>query len=325
MKRVTLCKLVVISLTLSVIFTTTHAATTPSAPTPTQTEKEKKFEAFVATLQKAARKDGISEKTIQKYLTGLQAPREQALYDIKHQAQEELTFSQYVKNFVPQSSIRKGREYMQQYRDLLLAIQKKYQVQPQFILALWGAETEYGSDIGKAPMIQSLVTLAFQHHRSDFYRRQVMSGLKILDHQHIPQEAFSTWDGGMGQPSFEPYIYLNYAVDFDGDGFKNIWTSIPDVFASIANFLHKNGWNGQQTWGMEVTIPNNLSTSLVGVNKKLSIAQWQSLGVRPLQAGNLPNIQSSASLLLPDGQKGRAFLVFHNFDVLLRWNNTSKL
>lgn len=296
-----------------------------AATTPTNTQRttdEKKFQTFVDDIKKEARQKGISEKTIKKYLTGLKAPRKKPLYNLTHQAQEKLTFNQYLKNFIPHSSVVKGRKYMQQYRNLLLRVQKKYHVQPQYIVALWGTETNYGKNVGKAPMVKSLVTLAYQHHRSKFYRQQLMSALVILNHQRIPEQAFSTWDGGMGQPSFEPYIYLNYAVDFDGDGFKNIWTSIPDVFGSIANFLKQNGWDGKQPWGIEVKIPTKLSSSLVGIHHKLSISKWQALGIRPLHGNKLPNIQSKASLLLPDGKKGRAFLVFHNFDVLLRWNRS---
>jgi len=288
-----------------------------------QQASNKKFETFVEDLRKEARKKGISEKTIKKYLTGLKAPRVQAIYKVHHQPQATISFKHYLRAFIPHSSVVKGRKYLKKYNKLLLQVQERFQVQPRFVIALWGFESDFGKLPGRTQIVPSLVTLAYQHHRSKFYRAQVMAALKMLDHQVIPQQSVGMYDGGMGQPSFEPIAYLQYGVDFDKDGFANIWTSLPDVFASIANFLHKNGWNGNQTWGMEVKIPANLPQKMVGRDKAFSIATWQAKGVRPLNGGELPKINSKASLLLPSGPKGRAFLVFHNFKVLLRWNNTT--
>lgn len=282
-----------------------------------------KFEKFVDDLRKEARQKGISEKTIKKYLTGLIAPRVQAIHNVHHQAQAGMSFKHYMKVFIPHSSVIKGRTYMKKYHTLLLRVQQRYHVQPRFVVALWGFESDFGKITGHTPIVPSLVTLAYQHHRSNFYRAQVLAALKMLDHQVIPQQSIGMWDGGMGQPSFEPIAYLHYGVDFDNDGFANIWTSMPDVFASIANFLHKNGWNGKQTWGIEVKIPANLPTKMVGRHKSFTIAQWQASGVRTVHGGKLSPINSKASLLLPSGPKGRAFLVFDNFKVLLRWNNTT--
>ena len=282
------------------------------------------FQQFVATLQKEARQQGIQEKTIQKYLTGLKAPRTQALYDLHHQAQAHVSFQQYVDTFITSDILLKGRYYMKKYRTLLHKIERRYHVQPQFIIALWGIETDYGTSTEhNAPIVTSLVTLAYQHHRSHFYYDQVMAALKILDHQVLPQQAIGTWDGGMGQASFEPTAYLQYAVDFDRDGFKNIWTSVPDILASIANYLHANGWNGDQPWGIAVQLPTHFPKQLLGIHHKLSLQRWRQLGVHPSQGKSLPAIASSASVLVPNGTSGPAYLVFHNFDVLLRWNNTT--
>ncbi len=314
---------VVLLALVSITVATPLSALAKTTQSNAQQATDQKFEKFVEGLRQEARKKGISEKTINKYLTGLKAPRVQAIYNVHHQPQATISFEHYLKAFIPHSSVVKGRKYLKKYHTLLLQVQQRYHVQPRFIIALWGFESDFGRLTGDTPIVPSLVTLAFQHHRSQFYRAQVMAALKMLNHQVLPQQSIGMYDGGMGQPSFEPIAYLQYGVDFDHDGFANIWTSMPDVFASIANFLHQNGWNGKQTWGMEVKIPDNLPKNMIGRHKEYSIATWEAKGVHPLHGGQLPKINSKASLLLPSGPKGRAFLVFHNFKVLLRWNNTT--
>ena len=287
-----------------------------------------KFEKFLTGVRKEALSLGLSKKTVHKYLTHLKLPepikKTTVVKRQKHQAQAVLSFDAYLNRLAPKGKIKRAQKEYQRHKTLLLQIYRRYQVQPGVIVALWGLESDFGDYTGDFPLIRSLALLAFHHHRSKFYRRQLIDALMILDKNHvIPQMLKSSWDGGMGQTQFEPSAYIHYAVDYDHDGFKNIWTSFPDVFASIANFLHLNGWEGTQNWGIEVKVPKNFPTKLANKHIKYTINKWRQLGVRQLNGEKLTMIKGKAALLLPNGIKGRAFLVYSNFDVLLRWNNTT--
>jgi membrane-bound lytic murein transglycosylase B len=169
-----------------------------------------------------------------------------------------------------------------------------------------------------------IAILAFQKHRSAFYRKQLIAALTILDAKKIiPQELKSTFDGGMGQPQFEPSVYLQYAVDFDGDGFKDIWTSMPDAFASIANYLMKNGWQPGQPWGFKIKLPSHFPAQLTGRANKHPIKVWQDLGVTLTNGEPLPNLHGNTAVLLPSGANGTAYIVCCNFYALMNWNNTT--
>jgi membrane-bound lytic murein transglycosylase B len=279
------------------------------------------FDNFLKKLRQEALRRGISANTVSKYLSQIKAPKKRPVVLLHHQAQHVLTFAEYSKRLVTRERINDGAYYLKKYQTLLEKIQQKYHVQPRFIIALWGLETDYGKNVGESQLIPSLVTLAYQHHRSDFYTNELMFALQMLDRKKvIPQQLISTWDGGMGQPSFEPSNYFAYGVDFNNDGFVNIWTNIPDSLASIANFLHKLHWDGKHTWGTEVTLTHKIPANKVGLDKYYSIDHWRKWGVHLKQnlAGSLP-----ASLLTPNGQKGPAYLVLHNFQVLMHWNNTT--
>lgn len=291
-------------------------------------QRKLSFLQFIQKAEQEAIALGISKKTVEKYLSDLKLLEPiQKTVVIKretHQAQAILNFQQYIKRLIPKNKIKKAREEYQRHRILLLEIYRQYNVQPRFIIALWGLESNFGEDTGHFPLIESLAMLSYRHHRSRFYRRQLIDALKILDHPAvIPPMLLSSFDGGMGQPQFEPAAYLRYAVDFDHDGFANIWTNLPDVFASIANFLHLNGWDGSQSWGIEVKIPKNFPTKLANEHIEYSIQKWNSLEVRNLDGSKLKNIKGNAAILLPSGITGPAFLVYPNFKVLLRWNDTT--
>lgn len=284
---------------------------------------DQNFEQFVEQLRTEAQTQGISQPTINRYLTGLKAPQKALFYNLHHQAQARLPFSRYQQNMGPPISVQRGREAMKQYSELLQKIQGKFQVQAQYLVAIWGVETNFGRIKSHYPLVASLVTLAYQHHRSSFYRKEVFSALKILDHQKIPEQAYSTWDGGMGQPCFEPSSYLYYGADFDGDGFCNIWTSQADVFASIANYLQLNGWIGGQPWGVEIKLPKDFDLKLTGRDHRHPLLFWKNLGITTLSGNSLPNVNSLAEIILTGDNPDRAFLVFHNFEVLLSWNHTT--
>ena len=292
------------------------------------THKKPSFQQYIAGVKKEAISLGVSTKTANKYLNHLKPPpppkKAVVIQEQRHQAQAVLTFKEYKKQFIAKSSLPHGRRQYQKHLKLLKRVQKDYQVPPEIIVSLWGIESNYGRYTGDFPLIHSLAVLAYNHHRSKFYRRQLLDALIMLNHPKvIPEQLKSAWDGGMGQPQFEPASYLAYAVDYDKNGFKNIWTSMPDVFASIANFLHSNGWNGKQTWGIPVKIPKNFPIKQAGRSFKYTNKHWQKLGVKQKNGKTLPPVQGKTAILMPDGIKGSAYLVYPNFKVLLRWNNTT--
>ena len=290
-----------------------------------QQAQDKRFSQFVADIRLKALKQGISQRTVDKYLSHLKIPYQKVLHSLANQPQDKLKFQHYLQSFASRSKIQAGRELFLKYRPLLRKVEEKYHVPAAIIVAIWGDESDYGRLPGKKPIITSLVTLSFQHHRSSFYQKQLFAALKMLDNQKIPEQAFSYFDGGMGQPSFEPTVYFEYGVDFDQDGFANIWTSLPDVFASIAYYLHKNGWKYNTPWVIAVKLPPKLPKNMSGRRTNKSLAEWNKLGIQLIgdQHFYQKYKDDEASLLVPDAGLNQGYLVFYNFKVLLRWNHST--
>ena len=203
-------------------------------------------------------------------------------------------------------------------------ISKRYGVQPRFIVALWGIESSFGEGSGKFPVVAALATLAYDGRRSAFFRRELMNALKIIDQDHFdPKDMLGSWAGAMGQSQFMPSSFLLYAVNYSGDGRRDIWHSRPDVFASIANYLSQSGWHGDESWGRAVRLPAKFDPALIGLNVRKSMREWQRLGVQRSDGGVLPARDTVASVLRPGGEDGPALLVFDNFRVLMKWNSSS--
>lgn len=284
------------------------------------------FQQYLSDIKKRALKAGVSQKTLDKYLNNIPPPKKpkKSIYIKRqtHEAAAVLTFKRYKSQFINKTDIPHGKSQYRHYLPLLKRIEKVYHVQPRFIVALWGIESDYGRDKGHFPLVRSLAVLGYHHHRSDFYKRQLVDALIMLNRPTvIPEQLKSAWDGGMGQPQFEPAAYLSYGVDFNRDGFANIWTNMPDVFASIANFLHQNGWNGKQSWGIQVKVPKNFPIAQSGYPLKHPVKYWRKLGVTQLDGKPLKDIKGNTAILMPDGIKGDAFIIYPNFKVLMRWNH----
>jgi membrane-bound lytic murein transglycosylase B len=209
------------------------------------------------------------------------------------------------------------------HAELLAGIEKQYGVQPRFLVAFWGLETNFGDYLGSFPVIGSLATLAHDPRRSDFFRSELLAALSIIDDGHIPaSEMFGSWAGAMGQPQFMPSTFVRFAVDADGDGRRDIWHSLPDVFASAANFLSKSGWQGDRTWGREVKLPPDFDLELTGLEVQKNLTAWQILGVRKINGYDLPRVNIEGSLMLPAGHSGPVFLVYNNYRTTLQWNRS---
>ncbi len=232
------------------------------------------FEEYVKGLKEEARQQGISSQVLTEAFHNVEyTPR--AVNADRNQPEQKLTLDQYVSRTVPDSKIKQANEVYKKYAIELKRIGEKYNVQPSFIVALWGIESNFGLITGNYRVIDALSTLAYEGRREAFFRKEALAALTILQQGDIaPEDMKGSWAGTMGQCQFMPTTFLDYAADGNGDGKKDIWGSKADVFASIANYLTKLGWDGNNTWGRPVQVPQGLSPDLQGVSlKKVSISK----------------------------------------------------
>jgi membrane-bound lytic murein transglycosylase B len=292
----------------------------PSSPARAASEP---FDAWLEAFRAEARADGISEATLDRALDGL-APIPRVVELDRQQIEGRIDFVTYKTRVLSEDRIRRGRELYREHADLLRRVAADYGVQPRFIVALWGIESTYGTYKGSYPVIASLATLAWDGRRAEFFRGELLNALRIVDSGDIDAEAMSgSWAGAMGQSQFMPSSFLGYAVDYDGDGRRDIWNSTPDVFASIANYLARAGWNDAFTWGRQVEVPPAIDPALLGLETELPLESWQDAGVRALNGHALPQVNIDASLLWMDDRTGPAYLVYDNFRVIMRWNRST--
>ena len=265
---------------------------------------------------------GISAATFDAAFAGVE-PIPRVIELDRSQPEVTLTFAQYVERVVPESRVAKGRELLAKHRDLLEPIGRTYGVPPRFIVALWGIETNFGQYLGGFPVIASLATLAHDGRRSAYFRQELMHALRILEDGHITPEAMmGSWAGAMGQSQFMPSSFVNYAVDHDGDGRRDIWGTQGDVFASAANYLAQAGWHAGETWGRRVALPAGFDDELIGLEVTKTLAEWQALGLRRADGSDLPQAAMSGSVVLPGGEEGPAYLVYGNYRTIMRWNRS---
>jgi membrane-bound lytic murein transglycosylase B len=280
------------------------------------------FSQWLDSLREEAVARGISEKTLDRALAGLE-PMQRVIELDRNQPESKMTFWQYMKLMVTDSRIAKGRMLLHEHRDLLESVKDRYGVQPRFLVAIWGMETNFGSYLGSFPIIQAVATLAYDERRSEFFRAELLNALQILDEGHIDiSEMQGSWAGAMGQVQFMPSTFIRFAVDEDGDGRQDIWRSLPDVFASAANFISSYGWNDEYTWGRKVKVPRDMPQSLYGMNIERPLSEWQASGVRRMNGDDLPKVNITASLIQPAGEKGLSYLVYQNYRAMMRWNRS---
>jgi membrane-bound lytic murein transglycosylase B len=214
-----------------------------------------------------------------------------------------------------------ARHQLAENRVLLDAISRRYNVEPSIIVALWGLESDFGRLPGNIPTISALATLTYDGRRGAYFRSELIAALRILDQGHIRVEDMTgSWAGAMGGPQFMPSSFLEYAVDYDGDGRRDIWNSRGDVLASIANYIRGLGWRGGQSWGQDVLLPNGFNPGFAGLNARRPTGEWARLGVRSIDAGPLSERESEAALVMPEGANGPALLVYANFRAIMKWN-----
>ncbi len=279
------------------------------------------FEDFLSNIRQIATEQGVSKSTIDKAFFGL-SPNLDILEADAKQAEFSQNFWHYINKRVNQTRLNNGYDTLKQNTLLLNKVSQKYGVPDYILVAFLGLESNYGTYTGKLSLIQSLATLAFDPRRSDFFTRELVTLLKLIDKGKIPIDAKGSWAGAMGAVQFMPSNVLAYGVDADKDGDIDLWSSQDDIYASAANFLKHLGWKKGEKWGREVTIPKNFDYRLTGLQNKKKVTEWGSLGVQKANGSALPNSSMEGSLIVPMGHQGPAFLVYQNFRVILGWNRS---
>ncbi len=281
------------------------------------------FYAFLDTVRREAAAQGIRLSTVDLALRGAQYLPHVIELD-RHQPEQVLTFAQYLAKTVSAGRIENARRQLVDNRILLNSVWRRYNVEPRFIVALWGLESDFGAITGNYLVVSSLATLGFDGRRGPYFRGELISALRIIDQGNVtPGNMTGSWAGAMGQCQFMPSTFLGYAVDFDGDGRRDIWTNRADVLASIANFIAHLGWRNGETWGRSVLLPAGFDARYTGLGVRRPVAEWNRLGVRSADAIPLSARQSEASLVMPDGSDGPALLVYDNFRTIMRWNKST--
>lgn len=290
-----------------------------------QAQAAEPFADWLAALRQEAVADGIAPAIVDAALPVDLQPIPRVIELDRKQPEGTMTFARYRERIVHPLRISEGRKMMQRHATALAAIEQRYGVAPQYVVALWGIETNYGANTGGFSIVPALATLAWDGRRGAFFRKELMTALEILDQGHIaPADMKGSWAGAMGQNQFMPSSFMSFAVDGNGDGHKDIWTSLPDVFASSANYLARSGWTSGQRWGREVVVPAGFSSDLVGLEVKKTLSDWQALGVKLPSGASIPvEPGMKASLVAPDGLGGPTFLVYDNFRTIMRWNKST--
>jgi membrane-bound lytic murein transglycosylase B len=281
------------------------------------------FYAFLVAIGRDAAAQGIRRSTVDFALRDAQFLSHVIELDRK-QPERQLTFSEYLDKVVTAERMDGARRHLVENRVLLDGIWRRFNVEPRFIVALWGIESDFGRVMGNYGVVSAVATLAYDGRRSSYFRGELISALRIIDQGHIrPDNMIGSWAGAMGQCQFMPSTFLSYAVDYDGDGRRDIWNDRADVLGSIANYIARLGWRGGEGWGREVMLPAGFDTRYTGLEVKRPTGEWSRMGVRGVDTGPLVGRDAEASLVIPDGAGGRAFLVYDNFRTIMRWNKST--
>lgn len=280
------------------------------------------FAACLADIGTRARAAGVSDATVDQVLAAIEYQPRVIELD-RRQPEFTQTFADYYARRVTQGRVDRGRELLARHRPLLERVQRETGVPPHYIVAFWGLETNFGSYFGRMSVPDSLATLACDDRRSGFFTEQLVAALRIIDAGDIEAERMEgSWAGAMGHMQFMPTTFLRHAVDADGDGRRDLWGSLEDAFGSAGHFLAGIGWEPGWRWGREVLLPKTFDFSLAGRDRRRSLADWARLGVTDVDGRPLPALDVEGAVLVPHGSEGPAFVVYDNFDVILRWNRS---
>lgn len=315
---VAMLRAAVLSLVLVLTACAVHPAT---AATDAGQPPGESFSNWLSQFKAEAHKQGVSEHLLTNAFAGVK-PIKRVIELDRKQPEFTLTFWHYLDRAITPERVAKGRALLQKYKPLLDRIERVYGVQPRFLISFWGMETGFGAHLGSFPLVGALATLAYDNRRSAFFRKELLAALSVMQRDQLPVDVKASWAGAMGNMQFIPTTYRAYAVDFDGDHKRDMFHSLPDSFASAANYLKQSGWDDRYTWGREVKLPKRFDPSIAGLDTRKTLAEWNALGVRRVDGKPLPKVDIEASLVLPAGYKGPAFLVYKNFRTILVWNRS---
>lgn len=280
-------------------------------------------QACLAALRNQARAQGLSAGTLEQAFETIEL-RDRVIELDRSQPEFLSTIWDYLHSRVDEERVALGRELKRRHGRLLRRIHRDYGIRPEYLLAFWGMETNFGRYFGDIPVLDSLATLACDSRRATFFTTQFLEALQIVERGEMPlAQMRGSWAGAMGHTQFLPSTFNSYAVDYDGDGRRDLYNSLPDALASAANYLRAIGWEDGRRWGREVRLPADFNWALAGYGKRRPLAEWRRAGVMTARGEPVPAVPGmQASLLLPAGRHGPAFLVYANFDVILEWNRS---
>lgn len=280
------------------------------------------FARCIDGLDNQARLAGVDASLVDRVIPTIERVERVVALDRK-QAEFVQTFGAYLNTRVTETRVARGEALLQRHQAFLKTLQERYSVPARYLIAFWGLETNFGSYLGDVPTLNALATLACDRRRGDFFAGEFVNALRLVEREALPLERLrGSWAGAVGQTQFMPSSYLAYAVDGDADGQIDLWRSEQDALASGANFLRSLGWKPELRWGRQVRLPLGFPYEFSGLKQKRSLRSWSALGATMNNGDDLPAIDLEASLLLPSGHRGPAFLVYDNFRVIMRWNQS---
>jgi membrane-bound lytic murein transglycosylase B len=306
------------SVTLIAALLALGAACLPQPASAAQT-----FAQWIERFWPVARAAGIKRETYDRAFKGM-TPDPKVIEAANFQPEYVKPIGEYIDRVVSEKRIAAGKQKLEENKALLDVLEKRYGVDRTIIVAIWGLESNYGTQPGDMNVIRSLATLAYYNTKAAFARQQLITALKIVQRGDIPVEQMNgSWAGAMGHTQFIPTTYQSFAVDYDGDGKRNIWYDVPDALASTASYLKHSNWQPGQTWGYEVTLPKGYNPKRVSERTLRSLGDWQKIGIKRVNGEPFPRAGDKAGLYAPAGTAGPAFLVLNNFRSILRYNQAT--
>jgi membrane-bound lytic murein transglycosylase B len=277
---------------------------------------------FLRALWPQAQAQGVSRQSFEAAFAGYR-PLPEVMELTRKQPEFSQTAQAYIAKRVTGAQVAKGRAMRGEWNQTLTGAAQRYGVQPEIVLAIWGMETNFGGFMGGNNTIHALATLTEGGYRADFFRRELLTALRIVSDGHVaPANMVGSWAGAMGHTQFMPSSFMAYAVDYNGDGRKDIWNSVQDALGSTANYLKAFNWRPGETWGYEVKLPAGFDFARASQMERAPISQWQQMGVARVSGRPFPRSGDVTRLYMPAGASGPAFLLTHNFEVIKRYNNS---
>ena len=283
--------------------------------------QEESFARLVDSVMAEARRAGIRDATLRAAFAGV-APNAHIIELDRNQPEFKLTWPEYRAKVLPDTRLQLARQNYARDRALLADVERRFAVDPAVVMGIWGIESNFGSNKGNCRLVEALSTLAWEGRRASYFRKELINALRILDSGDVgPSRLTGGWAGAMGQPQFMPSSYLTYAVDFDGDGRRDIWDSKPDVFGSIANYMTKSGWRDGQPSAQPVRVPPSINPATANRDDRRPLGAWMQMGVRREDGSPFSRADVQGALIIPTGiEPGEGFMVYPNFNAIRRYN-----